>query len=824
MHSSHPNFQMPSPASAARIEAILQKLSLEQMATLVAGHPKEGQTLDDIASGVPPFRMADGPVGVHWWCKQSTAYPALITLAGSWDIELARRMGEALGRDCRARGIHILLAPGVNLYRSPLAGRNFEYLGEDPELTARMAAAYVRGVQSQGVAATVKHFAANEQEFDRHVVSSEIDERTLREVYLRPFEEAVRAGAACIMTAYNPINGRHAAENDWLIRTVLKGDWQFDGLVMSDWVSTYSTVGSANAGLDLEMPTAVHFTPEKILAAIRTGLITPECLTDKVRRRLQIAAAFGWLDHPQQDETIPQNDPTSATVALDVARAGAVLLKNARAALPLTPGKVKRIVVLGYHATAPKSICGGGSAYTTPFEVTTLCDGLRTLAGTTVEIAHFPAVRYPSIHDLAGESRFETEDGQPGLRGEYFPNLDFAGPPALTRVDEHLQFFWPANTPEWGVLPQGTYSVRWTGAIRSARSGRHRFTCAKTDMVFRATLDGQPLFDNWTNCNLAPQTVTLELKAGRHYALRIETKPIRGFNIFWFGWQHTDEERVNYDAAMAAARGADAVIVTTGFMQEWESEGFDRTFALEDTQEQLIRDAAAANPRTAVVLWAGGAVDVARWIDRVPALIFAGYPGQNGGQALAEILLGKINPAGRLPFSWEQTAVDRSSYPHYATGGKKSHYAEGVFVGYRGHDQSGVPPQFAFGHGLSYTTFRWENFRASKPKIAHGESLTVTLDVTNTGPREGAEVVQIYVADRQASVPRPLKELKGFASVHLATGETQAVTVQLPARAFQFWDSNRRDWITEPGEFEICAGRSATEIVARTTVVFHASH
>lgn len=802
----------------ARVEEILRRLSLEQMAALVAGHIKDGRTLGDTAAGIPAFRMADGPVGVHWWCEKSTAYPALITLAGSWDVELARRMGAALGRDCRARGVHILLAPGVNLYRSPLSGRNFEYLGEDPELTASLATAYVHGVQSQGVAATVKHFAANEQEYDRHVVSSEVDERTLREVYFRPFEATVRAGAACIMTAYNPVNERHAAENDWLIRQILKGEWGFDGVVMSDWVSTYSTVGSANAGLDLEMPSANWFKPEKLLAAVHAGLVSPDCLADKVRRQLRVAAAFGWLDRPQLDESIPQNDPASAAVALDVARAGAVLLKNDRAALPFTPGSVKRVVVLGYHAAAPKSICGGGSAYTTPFEVTTLLDGLREVAGTTMEITYFPAVRYPSLHALAGQSRFETEDGQPGLRGEYFTNLDLAGTPTLTRVDEHLQFFWPNGTPEPSVLPPPHFSVRWTGVIRPTRSGLHRFSCRTGDLVFRATLEGQPLFGNWTERNCAPQTVAVELEAGRSYALRIEAKPIRGYNNIWFGWQHTDEERVDYDAAIAAARAADAVIVTTGFMQEWESEGFDRTFALDETHEQLIRDAAAANPRTAVVLWAGGAVDAARWIDRVPAAIFAGYPGQNGGQALAEILLGQVNPAGRLPFSWERAAADRSSFAHYPAVNGKSHYAEGVFIGYRGHDRSGVPPLFAFGHGLGYTTFRWDNLRLDKQRLQSGDELTLTVDVTNTGTRAGADVVQIYVADRQASLPRPAKELKGFAKVFLPPGETRAVNIHLPSRAFEFWHPDRRVWVTEPGEFEILAGRSAADIAARVLI------
>ncbi|HVZ30953.1 MAG TPA: glycoside hydrolase family 3 N-terminal domain-containing protein, partial [Polyangiaceae bacterium] len=387
MHSKDPRFVTPSPDVERRVQALLAQLTLAEKISLLGGGPNGASTHGVARLGIPELRLADGPMGVHWWCDAATAYPAMIAAAATWDADLWYRLGAALGRDCRARGVHILLAPGVNLYRSALCGRNFEYAGEDPYLASRFAVSYVSGVQDQGVSATIKHFACNFQEYERHHISSDVDERTLHEVYLRAFRAAVtEAGVGALMTAYNRMDGVQCSEHPGLIRDTLKRDWGFQGLVMSDWVSTYSSVAAANAGLDLEMPEPVWFSAERLGPALGKGEILLETLDDKVRRLLRLAACFGWLDHPQQDASIPFDDPVTSQVALDVARSGMVLLKNDAAFLPLAPARMTRLAVLGFGAH-PALISGGGSAYTPPFRTTSVLEGLRALAP-ELEIEH----------------------------------------------------------------------------------------------------------------------------------------------------------------------------------------------------------------------------------------------------------------------------------------------------------------------------------------------------------------------------------------------------------------------------------------------------
>ncbi len=397
MNSKHAQFTPPGPTVEARVTRLLQRLTLDEKIFLLSGEHKGTRGVP--AKGIPAFRFADGPMGVHWWCERSTAYPATVALASAWDRHLAYRMGAAVGRDARGRGVHVLLGPGVNLYRAPLCGRNFEYMGEDPELTASLASALVCGVQDQGVAATVKHYAVNYQEYDRHQISSDVDARTLRECYLLAFERVVReAGVGAVMTAYNLVNGRHCSEHDELINGVLKGEWGFDGLVMSDWASTYSAVGATQAGLDMEMPTGLHLNAEKLKPALAAGTITEEMINDKVRRLLRLAVCFGWLDREQQDKTIPECDPVTMAVALEVARKGIVLLKNDGAMLPLEASRVKKLVVLGGQAEQP-AISGGGSGYTPPSRMISLLDSLRELAGTVTGPS---AWSYPSFGDSGG--------------------------------------------------------------------------------------------------------------------------------------------------------------------------------------------------------------------------------------------------------------------------------------------------------------------------------------------------------------------------------------------------------------------------------------
>lgn len=817
MHSAHPHFQ-PVERILNRVKTLLSQLTLDEKIILLAGHHKEGQTLAVERLGIPHLRMADGPVGIHWWCEKSTAYPASITLASSWDRTLSYRLGTALGRDCRARGVHILLAPGVNIYRSALCGRNFEYLGEDPILSAAMVAPEIRGVQDQGVAATVKHYALNNQEFDRHAASSDADERTIREVYLPAFEAAIKeGGSGCLMTGYNLVNGTHCSQHDWLINTILRKEWGFQGLVMSDWISVYSTEGAINGGLDLEMPTAKLFTAERIRTALEQGLITEGAITEHTQNLLTLAACFGWLDHEQKDESIPWDDATSVATALDISRAGMVLLKNEESILPLDARKIKKVAILGNHAGQPV-ICGGGSAYTPPYHTTTLVEGLKAVAP-DVQFDYFPAVNLDLAAKAYAETEFISPDGKPGLRGEYFNALTATGSPIATRLDHPLSCIWFRGKNLVEALPDLTYatfSVRWTGSFMPKRDGCHVFYIQANDGRVRLRLDGKLEADSTgLGFNFQGQ-IKKNLKAGQACSIELIYARENGhdWNQVHLGVLHEEDARTDYAAAMEAARNADAVIVSVGYTAASEGEGHDREFSIGEVQEQLLLDAAQANPKTVAAIYAGGNIDMRRWIDHVKGLLYLWYPGQDGARAAAEILFGKINPSGKLPATFEKSLEDRSSFACYHDDDwdKRTPYEDGIFGGYRHHDRKGHAPRFAFGFGLSYTTFDYKNLHLSKTILHADDVLEVSLDITNTGKREGSEIVQIYVRDEKSSVLRPVKELKGFEKILLAPGETKTVTVNLPFRAFQFWHPDKKQWVAEAGLFEILAAASATDI------------
>ncbi len=812
MYSEHPDFSPATPENEQRVEEILARLTLEEKIFLLGGvvNSPDGNTRGIPEKGVPALKMADGPVGVHWWTKASTCYPACIALAASWDRELGYAMGRGLGRDARARGVHILLAPGVNIYRSPLCGRNFEYLGEDPCLSAEMVTGYIRGCQDQGVATTVKHYALNFQEYDRHGISSDVDERTLREVYLPAFEAAVKAGGTgCLMTGYNLVNGEHCSEHQYLVNDILKGEWGFDGLVMSDWVSTYNAVAAANHGLDLEMPTPRFLNAEKLLPAIANGLVTEATIDDKIRRLLRLAVCFGWLDRDQQDTTIPDTDPETGAVALEVARRGSVLLKN-DGLLPLDAGGLRRLAMIGSHAAKPV-IGGGGSSYTPPNHLTAILDEVKRLAGADVAVEYAAGVD-PWRHEARfADSAFFTPDGQRGLRGEYWKRRDADGEPDLVRVDTQLDFDWNGPVPADG-FSNDNYRIRWTGELRADTSGAHYVYLGVNEAVYRLEIGGKVLIDSNAASSGSVKRATIDLQAGERYSIHLEYRALRPWNAMHLGYEPVANVEEDMAAAISLAESADAVILCTGFTKETEGEGFDRTFALPAEQQQLIERVAAVNPRTAVVLHAGGNVAM-DWLDGVQALLHAWYPGQEGGRAIAEILFGVVNPSGKLPATFERRIEDRSSVDcyHDRDGDRRVQMSDGIFGGYRHHDRHGIAPRFPFGFGLSYTTFAYDNLALSSAAIQPGDSLELTFDLVNTGDRAGAEVAQVYVRDEEASLLRPVKELKGFARVELQPGERRQVQVSLPERAFQFYDP-ARGWVAEPGAFEVLVGASSDDI------------
>lgn len=757
--------------------------------------------------------MSDGPMGVHDY-GLTTAYPAGIALAASWDVDLAHRFGIAMGKDARARGVHFILAPGMNIYRAPMNGRNFEYFGEDPFLASRMAVNEIIGVQEQDVIATAKHFAGNNSEFARMTLSSDIDERTLREIYLPAFEASVKeAKVGAVMDAYNLVNGIYMTANNYLNNEILKEEWGFDGILMSDWGATHDGVAAANAGLDLEMPSPSYMNRDTLLPALRDGRVSMATLDDKVRRILSKAIEFGFLDRPQTDTSIPLYSQEGRQVALEEARGGMVLLKNARNLLPLDENKARTIAVIGPDAY-PAVITGGGSAETKPFHAVSYLEGISDRAGIKANVLY--AVDLPVLDEVFENSEFVIEPGgEKGLKGEYFSNQELSGSPALVRTDSRVHFDWGEGSFAAGQ-PVDHFSVRWTGYFVPKQSGDYQFFTSADDGV-RLYVGDDKAIDDWQPHSQTLDTALKHLEAGKAYQIRLEYFEDVGSAIVGFGVTRADAFVGNKTKALAAK--ADVAVVCVGFDPKTEGEGSDRTFQLPGGQDELIRQISAVNKNTIVVLTAGGNVDMTGWVGKVPVILHAWYPGQEGGTALAQILFGDYSPSGKLPVSFERSWEDNPVFHNYypPKGAMRVQYSEGVFVGYRYYDRSTTKPLFPFGFGLSYTTFSYSNLAVSPQTGDLTQPVTVSFDVKNTGPREGAEVAELYVADSHASVPRPVKELKGFAKLNLKPGESKRVTLKLDRRAFSLYDVAKKDWSAEPGSFTILVGGSSDKIDIRGT-------
>jgi beta-glucosidase len=816
--------QRPSSASEvdARVEAILAKMTLEEKIDMLGG--TDGFFVRDLPRlNLPKLKMADGPVGVRNF-GPATAMAGGVSLAATWNPQLAERVGTEIGRDARAKGVHFLLGPGVNIYRAPMNGRNFEYFGEDPFLASRIVVGYIRGVQSQGVSATVKHFMANNSEFDRHNTDSIVDERAMREIYMPAFEAAVKeAHVGAMMDSYNLINGEHASQNHHILTDVARQEWGFDGLMMSDWFATYDGAAAVNGGQDLEMPAGDHMNRKVLLPAVKEGKVSQATIDEHVRRILRTAARFGWLDRDQTDASIPRFNQQGRQAALQAAREGMVLLKNEGNVLPLDRKKLKTILVVGPDAY-PAVPVGGGSARVEPFAAVSFLEGLSNALGPAVNVLYQRGTR--TLSELAEATEFRTASdttGQPGLRVEYFKGEDLKGEPVVTRTERYVNFGRDSGSRL--TFPEGTLSSRRTGYYTPQVPGAYDIfteSSGEDGGFHRLYVDDRPVVDDWQTSRTLSGRVTLQLDARPHKFV-LEQRGRSG----WLGTRLKmgvvrQGTGVVAEAKQMAAR-ADAVVVAAGFGPETESEGADRTFALPLGQDELIQEIAAANKNTIVVVTSGGGYDASAWIERVPALLQAWYPGQEGGTALAEILLGDVNPSGRLPVTFERRWEDNPAHDSYypAADTNRVVYREGVFVGYRGYEKNNTKPLFPFGHGLSYTTFRYSNLTV-RPATSHASNdpaglplYEVSFDVKNTGSREGADVAQVYVGDTHSKTARPAKELKGFAKVNLRPGETRRVTVALDSRSFSYYDADAKRWRTDPGDFDILVGRSSEQIELR---------
>jgi beta-glucosidase len=798
-----------------RVDTLLGKISLEQKIEMLGG-VENFYTHAEPSIGLPRLAMSDGPFGVRA-AGPSTAYAAGIGLAASWDPELAQRVGTGMGRDARARGMAFILGPGVNMYRAPQNGRNMEYYGEDPLLAGKIASGLIEGIQSQGVVATVKHFAANNSEYDRRHLNSLIDERTLREIYLPAFETAVKEGhVGAVMSSYNLVNGDYLAENHTISHDILKKEWGFNGLFMSDWEATHDGIKAFNAGLDLEMPAAMAMKPALILSGLKDGSLSKDLLDDKIRRLLRTAVRFGFLDREQKDRSLPLFDTGNGKIALESAREALVLLKNQGKVLPFD-ATVKTIAVIGPDAF-PGTGSAGGSSHVDTFHMQSILAGITDQAGDKVRVLYSRGL--PAPEQVFKQTDFVTADGKPGVLRETFANADFQGQPASRDVDGHVDQWKPEL---WTTPAVERKSIRWSGRFVPKASGKYLFLAAAASLdTYTLYIDGKPAIVQPQREGQAPLYATVALTAGKPVDVRIDYRPDVAYSRMGLGIVAIDD-LISEDARKIAA-SADAAVVAVGFDPTSESEAFDRSFALPWGQEALIDAIASVNKKTVVTVTSGGGYATEGWLDKVPALLQNWYPGQEGGQAIAEVLFGVRSPEGKLPISFERRWIDNPTHdfydaPAHAPGTNPTvTYGEGVFLGYRWYTShpNKAQPLFTFGYGLSYTSFEFKNLKLDPAKATTDPTVTVSFDVANTGARDGAEVAQVYVGDPSASVPRPAKELKAFRKIRLAPGQSQHVTLTLDRRAFAYYDVKRHDWQVDPGKFKVYVGNASdhTPLVA----------
>lgn len=789
-----------------RVEDLLKRMTLEEKIEMLGGTGFETKAIERL--GIPPLNMADGPLGVRW--DNSTALPSGILLGATWNPEIVTEFGKVLATETKAKGRHVILAPCVNIARIPMGGRNFESFGEDPFLTSRITVNYIKGVQNENVVATVKHFAANNQEHQRDFVNTIVDERTLNEIYFPAFKSAVEeANVLAVMCAYNKLNGPYCSENDYLLVDVLKNKWKFNGLVMSDWGAVHNSLPVFNSGLDLEMPTGKYLNADSLFQKIKSGELSELKLDDKVRRILRVMFTIGLFDSYQYDSTKVNTDKHKQ-VALNIAKDGIVLLKNENSILPLDLNKIKSIAVIGPNSKVAIT-GGGGSSMVVPFKSVSPLEALQNKIGDKVKInftqgSMIDGDTNPIDPRILFTNRDEKENG---FKSEYFTNMNLEGEPARLNIDKSISFMWNDKGP-FEDFQKDNFSVRWTGYLKPDKSDKYTFDVSSDDGV-RLYIDDKLIINDWNDHAVLTNSYTMELNAGQLYKIKLEYYEKGGGAIIKFGWRKPNEQLIS--DAITAAKNSDIAIVFAGTNANYESEGFDRKdLVLPNEQDDLIKRVAEANPNTIVVLTTGSPVLMDDWLNNVDGLIEAWFAGEQAGSAIVEVLLGETNPSGKLPMTFPKRWEDCSAFDSYKKLDGTTIYEDGIYVGYRHFEKNNIKPLFPFGFGLSYTTFKYNDLKLSSKDVNQNDKLLVKFSVKNTGNVNGSEVVQLYIKDIKSSIDRPVKELKGFKKVNLNPGEEKVVELTIDKNALSFFDPKTKEWTAENGEFEILIGSSSQDI------------
>jgi beta-glucosidase len=817
--------------SEGRIDALLGQMELGEKVAMASGSGLWYSTPVE-RLGIPAFKMSDGPNGVRGEARgsgvTSTCFPVGVALGASWDPDLLSEVGKALAAEARAKGVDVLLGPTINLQRTPLAGRNFECYAEDPHLTAELALAYTRGVQGRGVAVCLKHFVCNDSEFERHSISSVVDARTLREVYLRPFERVIReAGAWTVMSAYNRLNGEYCSANRWLLTDVLREQWGFDGVVISDWGGTADTAGPAVAGLDLEMPGPGRFMGERLQAAVDAGEVDEAHLDAKVRNQLRLMLRTGRLDDPEHRPEASGDAPAHRALAHRAAIAGTVLLKNDRDTLPLSG--VRRLALIGPNAVEPQ-IQGGGSSGVSPHFVDDPETALReALPGVDVQVSRgCRAHRYLPVLPM-DQCRTGADADRAGLEASFHAGFEFAGEPvALTHPRRsNLVFFGNFND----AVPEEFSAVLRTWFTPKV-DGEHRFSLLTAGRA-RLSVDGVPVVDDWEAWTPGEsyfgnggveQFGTVELRAGEavlvevHYSREGTRRGAPSLSGVRIGMLEPEPFDLLTDA-LDVARDAEAAVVVVGLNSEWETEGVDRVdMGLPGPQVELVRRVLAVNPNTVVVINAGSPVDTSAFRYDARAILQVWYPGQAFGRALADVLAGAEEPGGRLPMSVPDRLEDHPAFLDYPGEFGEVRYGEGVFIGHRGFRARDVAPAYPFGHGLGYTRF---DLGSTVAKL-EGDVVRVLTQLHNIGARAGSTVLQVYFSGPGEVARRAPGELCAFRRVHLDAGTHCEVEFEIPLERFAYFDPRAECFRTEAGPTRLAVGFSSADLRGRAEVTLPA--
>ncbi|MCC5951160.1 MAG: glycoside hydrolase family 3 C-terminal domain-containing protein [Acidimicrobiia bacterium] len=802
-----------------RIEQWLAELTLAEKCLLLAGATSwRTHAIDRL--DIPAMKMSDGPNGVRGEFSADDRTPSVVVPVGisqgaTWDPDLVGQLGDLLGREARRKATHVLLAPAVNLHRTPVGGRTFEYFSEDPELTAALAVATVRAVQAHDVAVTVKHFAANDTEVDRHTVDVAVDERVLRELYLLPFEATVRdSGAWGVMSAYNQLGGHYCAANRWLLTDVLREEWGFDGMVVSDWYGAHDAAASARAGLSVDMPGPPRVYGPALEAAVADGAVEEHTVDALVRDVLVLIERTHAVERSLDDPEQSVDDPDERALCRRAAVSGTVLARNVDGALPLADGSTPTSVALvGPNAAATRTM-GGGSSSLRSLPSRSILEALgERLPGLVFE----PGCTIDKHTPIPPPDRLVGPDGTPGLELTFTNGFDTDVEPAhVSRTSEGLIRFF-GSVPA-GVGP-GPCTLRVRGAYLPTGDGVHEVGIIVTgrpsvrvgDVVLARGGEQLPTGSAFYGLASEEQLAAVECRAGEPVAIDVELRMREPFAGIRLGVRPpVDTDMMT--RAVEAAREADAAVVVVGTTDEWETEGSDRsTIDLPGEQDELVRRVAAVNDRTIVVVNAGSPVAMP-WVDDVAAVVLPFFGGMETGDAVAEVLLGDSDPGGRLPITFPRRLEDAPAWPHYRPVDGVQHYREGFGIGYRGHDRSGVAPLFPFGHGLSYGDADWAPARASAIQVGPDDDITVTVPVTATGARHATVVVQGYVAPVDPPVDREPKALRRWTKAVVPAGETTELELVFDRGAFRRWDPDTADWVVDSGFYDLLIAASATDI------------